>query len=73
MDGYTRECRHNYQSVWWAVVLKNKTQDELISDLKSAGVDISVVKDERLCEMQDISCKIYISVTNLIIKERVKG
>ena len=37
--------------------LKYKTKVELLGNLKSAGVDIFVLKGKRVGEMQDISCK----------------
>ena len=37
--------------------LKDKTKDELLSNLKSAGVDIYVVKGKRVDELQDTSRK----------------
>ena len=37
--------------------LKEKTKAELIGNIKSSGVDISVVKGERVGELQNIFCK----------------
>ena len=52
--------------------LKYKTKDELLSNFKSAGVDISVLKGTRVDELQDIRRKKYLSITKIIRKERVK-
>ena len=43
--------------------LKDKTKAYLLGNIKSYGVDISVVKEERVGGMQDISRKKMISVT----------
>ena len=45
--------------------LKDKTKAELLGNIKSAGVDISVVKGNRLYKIQDISHKNTISVTTI--------
>ena len=52
--------------------LKNNTKAQLLGNIKSSGVDISVVKEKRVGDLQDIPCKILISVKNIIRKERVK-
>ena len=52
--------------------LKDKTKAELSVNIKSAGMDISVVKKNRLGKMQGISREKIISVTTRIRKERVK-
>ena len=52
--------------------LKDNKNDELFSNIKSAGVDVSVVKEKRVGDMQDILRKNSISVTKIIRKERVK-
>ena len=52
--------------------LKDKTKAELLGNIKSAGVDIYLVKGNRVVELQDIDRKKYISVTKIIRKERVK-
>ena len=48
--------------------LKDKTDSELLGNLKRAGVYIYVVKGNRVGDMQDIYCKKMISVTNRISK-----
>ena len=48
--------------------LEDKTKDELLGNLKSAGVDISVVCGKRVGYLQDIYYKNLISVTNIIRK-----
>ena len=44
----------------------------MLGNIKSAGVDIYLVKGNRVVELQDIDRKKYISVTKIIRKERVK-
>ena len=48
--------------------IKDKTKSELLSDLKSDGMDIFVVEGERVGELQDIYRKNAISLTNIIRK-----
>ena len=48
--------------------LKDKTNYELIGDLKSACVEISLVKGKRVGDTHYISHKSYISVTKIISK-----
>ena len=52
--------------------LKDKKNAELISNIESADVDISVFKGNRVGDLQDIYCKKYISVKKIIRKEREK-
>ena len=52
--------------------LKDNKKDELIGNIKSTGIYISVVKGKRVGDLQDISRDNYISVTNIISKERMK-
>ena len=52
--------------------LKDKTKAELLGDIKSDCVDISIVKGNRVGEMHYIFHKNPISVTNRIMKEGVK-
>ena len=50
--------------------LKYKTKSELLGNIKSAGVGITVVKGKRVGQLQDIDHKTFIPVTNRIKKER---
>ena len=52
--------------------LKDKTEAELIGDIKSAGIDISIVKGNRVGQLQDVSHEKTIYVTKRIMKESVK-
>ena len=52
--------------------LKYKTKDYLLDYLKTAGLDMSIVKENISGELQDISCQNLTSTTNRIIKESVK-
>ena len=53
--------------------LKYNIKDELLGNLESAGVYMTVVKGKRVGELQDIYREKLISVTNIIRKKRVKG
>ena len=55
------------------LLLKYKTKSDLLDNLKIFLVDMSVLKGERVGELQDISHEILTSVTNIINKKRVKG
>ena len=48
--------------------LKDKTNDKLLGIIKSAGVDSSVVEENRVGEMQDIDLKNYIYAIKIIRK-----
>ena len=52
--------------------LKDKTKDKLLGNLKRDVKNISVVKGERVGELQDITREILISVTKILSKERGK-
>ena len=52
--------------------LKDNTNAELLGNIKSADVVMYLVKGKRLGDMQDISCENVISITNIIMKEKVK-
>ena len=62
----TKFSQYDYQS------LKDKTKAELLGNLKRSSMDMSVVKGERVCELQGISYESPVSVTNIIRKERMK-
>ena len=48
--------------------LKDKTKAERLGDFKCAGVNMSVVKGDRVGELQDIYREKLIPVTNIIRK-----
>ena len=48
--------------------LEDNTKDELLGNLRNAGVYISVVSGKRVGDLQDIYHKNLISVTNIIRK-----
>ena len=52
--------------------LKYNTNTELIGNIKITGMDMYVVKLKRVGELQDVSCENFISVKNIMWKERVK-
>ena len=57
---------------YYDLQLKDKTYVDLLGNIKSSGVDISVVKGNMVGELQDIQHKHQISITNRIRKEKVK-
>ena len=52
--------------------LKDKTKSELIGNLNITGIDIAVVKGDRLSGLRGISHGNLISVTKRLSKESVK-
>ena len=46
--------------------LKYNKKAELLGTIKKSGVDMYVVKSKMVGKLQDISCEIFISVTNRI-------
>ena len=48
--------------------LKYNTKDKLLGNIKCAGVDMSIVKEDSVFEMQDIDRENLISVTKIIRK-----
>ena len=62
----TQECVATDISQYDQPQLKLNTKAELFDNLKSSGVDISVVDGKRLGEPQDLSRKNQVSVTKII-------
>ena len=54
------------------MVLQEDRKSGLLGNLKSAGMDIYVLKGKRVCGLRVISRKFLISVTKIIRKGRVK-